>query len=240
MIRYPIIMPNGVLNEDIEIARRKFGRWNVIVYRKKKDGGLVASFLDLKQDKVRFPDGQFTGGCYYVSTLLGEDGFGWDIRKANGGLNLYGGVPEWTVDAATVKKVGAWLVQVRSGKIRGSASGKKDRYRYVIEYKKSEPPYSYKVMDGRDSNTPIDSIILARGIAINLIWRGTAIVAGVHGPGEEQMVYRTVDGKFVCENRRTKRWYVLDSKGRTSYAIKDPKRLNLIRSINDYPAWKGI
>ena len=228
-------MPNGASREDIEITRRKFGRWNVIVYKDHKKGELFASFLDLKQDRARFPDGQFTGGYYYISTLLGEDGFGWDIRKANGGLNLHGAVPEWTVDAATLKKIGAWLVQVRSGK--KTATGKKDRYRYAVEYKRSEPPYNYKVINGRDSNTPIDSVVLARGLAIDLIRRGTAIVAGVHGPGEEQMVYRTKDGRFVCENRKTKRWYVLDMKGRTSYAIKDPKRLKLIRSINDYPDW---
>lgn len=128
-------MPNGVLNSDKKIVSKKFGRWNVIVYRLERDGKLVASFLDLAQDKTKFPDGQFTGGCYYISTLLNDDGWGWDIRKGERGLALHGGVSAWTVDPASLKKIGNWLAQVQSGKIPAKRTApKKTAPKRNVEY----------------------------------------------------------------------------------------------------------
>lgn len=46
--------------------------------------------------------GQFTGARYYVSTLL-ED------FTNNRGLDLYGSVPEWSIDPATMVLVMLWL-----------------------------------------------------------------------------------------------------------------------------------
>lgn len=50
--------------------------------------------------------GQFTGGRYFLSTLLGTDG---TAGGGTGGLCIDGGVPEWDVDAATMSEVRAWL-----------------------------------------------------------------------------------------------------------------------------------
>jgi hypothetical protein len=48
--------------------------------------------------------GQFTGGGYYLRTLL-ED----DARLRASGLNLHGGEPAWSIDAATYRTVSDWL-----------------------------------------------------------------------------------------------------------------------------------
>lgn len=56
-------------------------------------------FYDLRHPHT--PDGQFTGACYYLDTLL-EDPTGY-------GLSLYGGVDEWTVDAEAMVIVRTWL-----------------------------------------------------------------------------------------------------------------------------------
>lgn len=53
------------------------------------------------------PDGQFTGARYYTETLL-ED-LGWYPGKV-GGLNLHGGVDDWTLDAEVYDQILDWLV----------------------------------------------------------------------------------------------------------------------------------
>jgi hypothetical protein len=45
--------------------------------------------------------GQLTGGKYYLTTLL--------EREAGVGLDVHGGVPEWTVEAEAMDVVGQWL-----------------------------------------------------------------------------------------------------------------------------------
>jgi hypothetical protein len=42
---------------------------------------------------------------YYVETILGEDGYG----SEEGGLNLDGGIPEWTVSAKDMETVRSFL-----------------------------------------------------------------------------------------------------------------------------------
>lgn len=63
----------------------------------------------------RFPidgeHGQFTGGYYDADTLLGRDGFG----RADGGLCLHGGVPNWGVDKASMDLVRSWLTLLVDG-----------------------------------------------------------------------------------------------------------------------------
>lgn len=56
------------------------------------------------------PMGQFVSR-YYADTLLGRDRYG---RGDTGevGLDLYGGVPEWQLDAATMRTVLAWLERI--------------------------------------------------------------------------------------------------------------------------------
>jgi hypothetical protein len=48
---------------------------------------------------------------YYVSTLLGTDDFGSDIRQDRG-LCLDGGIPDWSLDASACKEVGDWLASL--------------------------------------------------------------------------------------------------------------------------------
>lgn len=53
-------------------------------------------------DDTRGRFGQFTGGRYYLSTF-------YNAAAAERGIALQGGVPEWTIDAATVI---AWAVEL--------------------------------------------------------------------------------------------------------------------------------
>jgi hypothetical protein len=48
--------------------------------------------------------GQFVSN-YFVATVLGTDGYG----HSEGGINLAGDVDDWTVDAAAMRVVRAWL-----------------------------------------------------------------------------------------------------------------------------------
>lgn len=50
------------------------------------------------------PDGQFTGGRYFLSgVLLNQEG-----------INLYGGVADWIIDERAMKVIHAWLVNVNT------------------------------------------------------------------------------------------------------------------------------
>lgn len=55
--------------------------------------------------------GQFTGGGYYVDTILGRDGFG----RGEGGLCLDGGIPAWSIDEVTMSFVREWLAALADG-----------------------------------------------------------------------------------------------------------------------------
>ena len=59
-----------------------------------------ASFADFTEH------GQFTGGRYYVSTLL--------AHPEGVGLCLHGGVPEWEVTAEAMTAVLAWLRELEA------------------------------------------------------------------------------------------------------------------------------
>ena len=50
--------------------------------------------------------GQFTGGGYYLETLLEEQD---DLRQR--GLNLHGGVPKWTLGPRAMNQVLDWVEQ---------------------------------------------------------------------------------------------------------------------------------
>lgn len=54
--------------------------------------------------------GQRTGGQYYLSTLL--------AHRYGAGLDVHGGVPEWTIDSSAMAVVHEWL---RLLEIRGVA-----------------------------------------------------------------------------------------------------------------------
>ena len=67
----------------------KVGRWNITFDTEKM--GTTVKFYDTEHITKDWPHGQFTGGSYYVTTLL-EDRKGLE----EGGLNLHGGVDAWS------------------------------------------------------------------------------------------------------------------------------------------------
>jgi hypothetical protein len=66
----------------------------------------LVEFYDLRY--AHTPDGQFTGGRYYVKTLLASD-------SEFHGLNLNGGVEAWKIDADAYQLVKSWLQTLESG-----------------------------------------------------------------------------------------------------------------------------
>jgi len=62
----------------------------------------LVEFYDTRYMHTEF--GQFVSR-YYVETILSEKGNG----PKNCGLNLHGGVPEWTVSAEDMDTVRGWL-----------------------------------------------------------------------------------------------------------------------------------
>ena len=63
----------------------------------------TVEFYDLRYPHT--PDGQFTGGYYYVDTIMGRDGY----SNASGGLDLMGNVSDWKVDARWMGIVRDWI-----------------------------------------------------------------------------------------------------------------------------------
>jgi len=73
------------------------------------NGRPMVEFYDRSGHDTDGPgSGQFTGGYYYLTTLLGLDQFGRTPVDGEG-LNLHGGVPKWTVDGDAYRIVLAWL-----------------------------------------------------------------------------------------------------------------------------------
>ena len=65
----------------------------------------LVEFYDARYPHTEF--GQFVSR-YYVETILGDDGYG----PKDGGLSLYGGIPEWTVSAKDMDTVRNFLKEV--------------------------------------------------------------------------------------------------------------------------------
>lgn len=61
--------------------------------------GAIVAFSDLRFVEKFGPDGQFVSS-YYTTDLLERSGYG---------LNLDGGIDDWTVDADTMNLVRAWV-----------------------------------------------------------------------------------------------------------------------------------
>lgn len=51
--------------------------------------------------------GQFTGGRYYISSLFQSSD-----RHERHGLNLHGGVPEWSIDPGAMVQIFDWLEEL--------------------------------------------------------------------------------------------------------------------------------
>jgi len=65
-----------------------------------RSGDLIVEFYDCDYEHTRY--GQFTGGRYYLSTIL--SGF-----EEGSGLDLHGGVPGWEVHPKCYTRVMEWL-----------------------------------------------------------------------------------------------------------------------------------
>ena len=92
---------------------RTFGRWRISISQGKL--GPVAKFYDLAQDPVRFPGGQHVSD-YYVSTLLGTDGYSEDVRFYPA-LSLYGSCEDWTVYQPDLTDIADWLEDFTEGSL---------------------------------------------------------------------------------------------------------------------------
>lgn len=96
-----ITAANGV-RFNVRILRNgaRYGADHVLTWEEDRPG---VEFYDTRYPHTEF--GQFTGGRYYVDTILGRDGWG----PYRGGLDLDGGIPAWRVDAESMTIVRAWL-----------------------------------------------------------------------------------------------------------------------------------
>ena len=85
----------------------------------------VVKFFD--RTHMHTPDGQFTGGSYYLDTLL--PGL---QRRDHGGLDLYGGEPAWKLSGVDMRKVlraaEAWLNEERTYLVGVPASVTVDKF----------------------------------------------------------------------------------------------------------------
>ena len=90
------------------------GRRFLVKFLAKEDKDNLVEFYDLTYaNQGSFgEDGQFTGGRYYVSTILGRDDFTNGKSESGRGLCLHGGVMEWTLDGQAMDVVRGWLVNM--------------------------------------------------------------------------------------------------------------------------------
>lgn len=101
---------------------------------------------------------------------------------------------------------------------------------YVVEYKKMVLPYSYEYDSGR-----FTSVADARKRCISLIEKRVAVLGVVRGMGKEQLVYTTVNGGYVLEDRVADKWYRLNKNGSLGTQIKRIKDVGIIQSA--YQRW---
>ena len=101
-----------------EFTNDKDRVFNAVVSEDKHyDGGLIVSFYDAKSANKEEKFGQFTGGRYYIDTLLGLDGWSEGIRGK--GLCFDGGnADSWSIDDDTSTQVFLWLSEIRENKER--------------------------------------------------------------------------------------------------------------------------
>ncbi len=68
--------------------------------------GDCVEFYDHDQDHSKFGAlGQFTGGRYYIDTIMGYDRYG----RGEGGLVLHGAVPSWDICSDTMDTIRNWI-----------------------------------------------------------------------------------------------------------------------------------
>lgn len=77
----------------------------------------LVEFFDKRY--MHTPFGQFTGGRYYLETVI-------DVIKERRGLCLDGGIPEWSVDADSMQLVGEFLAPAIAQLGRESINGENE------------------------------------------------------------------------------------------------------------------
>lgn len=84
----------------------KYGAGECLTF---KDKDSCVEFWDMSQDPARFPNGQFTGGRYYIETLYDDKWGAGPEQMKRWGLQLDGDVPVWHVSGEEMTKVFDWL-----------------------------------------------------------------------------------------------------------------------------------
>lgn len=110
----------GIFERDVDTSKDLYiGNWRVHLVPEGGRYGLnnncinenertLIEFYDVSQDKDKFPEGQFTGGRYYVETILCDNGV---ERHSKYGLRLDGDVPAWYVNGDEMREVFNWLAK---------------------------------------------------------------------------------------------------------------------------------
>ena len=80
--------------KSIQVTNDKNITFNVVLSKDKENKTLV-TFYDTRYKHTQY--GQQVFGSYYADTLLGKSKFSKGIK--NTGLNLYGGEPDWYINA---------------------------------------------------------------------------------------------------------------------------------------------
>ena len=91
-----------MIDQMIRVTNDKNITFNVVLSKDKKEQNLV-SFYDTRYNHTQY--GQFVGR-YYANTLLGLDG--WSSRGSSirdRGLNLHGGIADWSINAVNATDV---------------------------------------------------------------------------------------------------------------------------------------
>lgn len=83
----------------LRMRNRNGIRFNAVIVPETTERKAVVKIFDARHDNFA-PEGQFVSS-YFVETLL--------ARPDGNGINLHGGVPDWSLDADATKKLLDWL-----------------------------------------------------------------------------------------------------------------------------------
>ena len=84
------------MKKSIQVTNDDNITFNVVLSKDKENKNLV-TFYDTRYKHTQY--GQQVFGSYYADTLLGKDGFSTTGGIKDTGLNLYGGVDDWYINA---------------------------------------------------------------------------------------------------------------------------------------------
>ena len=90
------------MKKSIQVTNDDNITFNVVLSKDKENKNLV-TFYDTRYKHTQY--GQQVFGSYYADTLLGKDGFSTTGGIKDTGLNLYGGEPDWYINAENANDV---------------------------------------------------------------------------------------------------------------------------------------